>query len=383
MKNFLNRLFFVISMVYLVTGLSVHADPVVVPAPPQVNASSYLLVDFYSGKVLVSHNIDEKLPPASLTKIMTTYVAASELEAGHIRVDDTTVVSEKAWKMGGSKMFIEVNKKVTVDELLHGIVIQSGNDASVALAEYISGDESVFAQLMNQHAKKLGLTNSHFENASGLPGENHYTTAHDLSILAAALIRNYPEIYKIHSIRDYTYNGIKQNNRNRLLWLDESVDGIKTGHTEDAGFCLVTSAERDGMRLIAVVMGAESEQARVTANQALLTYGFRFYETRKVFGSEEVLVTGTVWKGKQDKVNIGINRDLYVTIARGQFDNLESRFDLRDPIIAPVQQGTELGNLTLSLAGTEVVNMPVFSSQDVAEAGFFKRMKDGIRLFLR
>ena len=373
----------ILFLVSLVTTFPVKAAPAVIPAPPLINASSYLLMDYNSGQVLVSHNIDEKLPPASLTKIMTTYVAASELEAGHIRLEDTTVVSEKAWKMGGSKMFIEVNKKVTVEELLHGIIIQSGNDASVALAEYISGDESVFAQLMNQHAKRLGLTNSYFENASGLPEEDHLTTARDLSVLAAALISNYPEIYKIHSEKVYTYNDIKQNNRNRLLWLDESVDGIKTGHTEAAGFCLVTSAFRNDMRLIAVVMGAESEKSRTTANQALLNYGFRFFETRKLYGKDDILTTGIVWKGQKDKINIGIENDLYITIARGEFDNLEKSFELREPILAPVNHGAELGNMSLFLAGKEVINIPVYSKQDVAEAGFFKKMKDEIRLFLR
>jgi len=363
-------------------SLSVQAGPMITPAPPELDAKSYLLVDYNSGRILASHNVDEKLSPASLTKIMTTYVAASELAEGHISMDDKVVVSEKAWKMPGSRMFIEVNTKVAVHDLLNGIIIQSGNDASVALAEYISGDESVFAQLMNQHAKRLGMVNTHFENASGLPHKDHYTTAHDLSILAAALIRHYPEVYKIHSHKEFTYNGIKQHNRNRLLWLDDSVDGIKTGHTDDAGYCLVTSAIRDGMRLISVVMGTASDKARTTANQALLNYGFRFYETQRLYSATDIVTTKDVWKGKQDKIALGVKDDLFVTVPRGEYDNLDTRFELPEHIIAPVEKGMELGKFRIMLDGKEITAGPLYARQAVPAGGILKRWKDEVRLLI-
>ncbi len=340
------------------------------------------MMDYDSGQILASENTDQRLPPASLTKIMTVYVAASELAEGHITFDDKVMVSEKAWRMTGSRMFIEVNKEVTVRELLDGIIIQSGNDASVALAEFISGDETVFAGLMNQHATRLGMKNTHFMNASGLPDPEHYTTAHDLAILAAALIRDYPDVYEIHSHKEFTFNGIKQQNRNRLLWLDNSVDGIKTGHTEEAGFCLVASALREGMRLITVVMGTESEKARTTATQSLLNYGFRFFETRKVHGKDDVLIQTKVWKGTAEQVNLGLAKDLYLTINRGQFDQIQPVFELPERIMAPVTTGAELGKVKFMLADKEVAVQTLYAKQDIPEAGFFKRLKDDVKLML-
>ena len=354
----------------------------IIPAPPQLNARSYLVMDFNSGRILAEKNIDEKLPPASLTKIMTSYIAASELAAGHITLDDKVVVSEKAWKMPGSRMFIEVNKKVSVHDLLNGIIIQSGNDASVALAEYISGDETVFAQLMNQNAKRLGMTNTHFTDSTGLPNPQHYTTAHDLAKLARAFIRDYPDVYVINSHKEFTYNNIKQRNRNRLLWLDSTVDGVKTGHTEEAGYCLVASALRDGMRLISVVMGAESDNARTSANQALLNYGFRFYETRKLYTANEILTSPKIWKGTAEQISLGLDDDLFVTIPRGQFDNLESKYDLPDNIIAPVQTGDRIGQLKLVLNDKEIITTPLVAKDTVAMAGIFGRIRDEIRLLL-
>lgn len=371
------------ALVQLVFCFPVIAATAITPAPPAFNASSYILMDYNSGQILVSKDSDKKLPQASLTKIMTAYVAASELSAKHINLDDEVVVSEKAWKMTGSRMFIEVNKKVLVRDLLNGIVIQSGNDASVAMAEYISGDESVFAQLMNQHAKRLGLKNTHYVNSTGLPDEQHYTTAYDLALLAAALIRDFPEEYDIHSHKEFTYNNIKQTNRNRLLWLDKSVDGVKTGHTDEAGYCLVVSAVRDGMRLISVVMGAESDAARTSANQALLNYGFRFYETRKLYAAEDTVTSAKIWKGTSDQINLGLRNDLYVTIARGQFDNLEKKFELPETIIAPVTEGDETGKVKLVLSDKEVLVTPLYAMQSVPVAGFFKRMKDRIELMMQ
>lgn len=380
---FMNMYRFLILIIQFFVCLPVFAGAVITPAPPSIDASSYVLMDFNSGQILASKNSDQKLPPASLTKIMTAYVAASELGANHIHLDDLVVVSEKAWKMPGSRMFIEVNTKVSVGDLLKGIVIQSGNDASVALAEYISGDESVFAELMNQHAKRLGLKNTHFMNATGLPHEQHYTTAHDLAILAAALIRDYPDEYKLHAQKEFTYNNIKQTNRNRLLWLDKSVDGVKTGHTDEAGYCLVVSAVRDGMRLISVVMGADSDKARTSANQSLLNYGFRFYETKKLVAARDTVTSARIWKGTSDQINLGLKKDLYVTIARGQFDQLKQVYDLPERIIAPVMQGDETGKLKLVLSDKEILATPLYAKQTVSEAGLFKRLKDNIQLFLK
>lgn len=357
-----------------------HAITELIPAAPELNANAYLLLDYDSGRRLVEHNIDQKLSPASLTKVMTVYVAANELAAGRISMDDKVTVSEKAWKMTGSRMFIEVGKQVAVEDLLKGIIIQSGNDASVALAEYISGTEDVFAQLMNQHARRLGMMNTNYVNSTGLTDEHHYTTANDLAILALALIRDFPEIYALHSIKEFTFNGITQHNRNNLLWSDKSVDGIKTGHTEDAGFCLVTSAKRDDMRLISVVMGSSSSNAREQANQALLNYGYRFYETRRVFNAGDIITTARIWKGVSEKVELGLNNNIYITIPRGQFDNLNKLFDLPEKITAPVKRGEQLGNVKLTIAGEEVLSRPLVVLKNIDQTNVFGRLKDDIRL---
>ena len=254
---------------------------------------------------------------------MTIYVVASELANGKISLEDEVLVSEKAWRTEGSRMFIEVNKKVKLDDLLHGVIIQSGNDASVALAEYISGTEGVFADLMNKHAEQLGMNRSHFVNSTGLPDPDHYTTASDLAKLAQALIRDYPEVYDLHKIKEFTFNKIKQHNRNKLLWRDRSVDGIKTGHTEEAGYCLVASAYREGMRLISVVMGTDGMNARAKASQAILNYGFRFFETHKLYSAGDLITSVKVWKAEIDNLNLSINKDIYITVPRGQYEKLE------------------------------------------------------------
>ena len=371
------RLVFAVTL--LLFGNSPHALEAI-PAPPAIKADAYIMVDYDSGQVLVAQNVDKRIHPASLTKIMTSYVIASELATHHISLDDSVVISEKAWRMPGSRMFIEVNKQVPVRELINGVIIQSGNDSSVALAEHISGDESVFAQLMNQHAARLGLKDTHFVNATGLPDPEHYTTAHDLAILAAALIRDHPEMYAIHAHKEFTFNGIKQENRNRLLWLDSTVDGVKTGHTDEAGYCLVVSALRDGMRLITVVTGADSDSARTRANQALLNYGFRFYETRKLFAANATLTTAKIWKAESDVLDLGLKKDLYVTIGRGQFDNLNKVFELHDRIIAPVAEGSEQGRLKLMLSNKEILSTPLFARHAVPEGGLFRRLRDDIHL---
>lgn len=359
--------------------VNVHALDAI-PAPPALKADTYLLMDYDSDRVLATRNADKRIHPASLTKIMTSYVIAGELVDRHITLDDPVVISEKAWRMPGSRMFIEVNKQVPVRDLINGVIIQSGNDSSVALAEHISGDESVFAQLMNQHAARLGLKDTHFVNATGLPDPEHYTTAHDLALLAAALIRDHPEIYAVHAQKEFTFNGITQTNRNRLLWLDDSVDGVKTGHTQEAGYCLVASALRNGMRLVAVVTGMESDNARTSAIKALLDYGFRFYETRKLYNADETLVSARIWKAESDTVDLGLRKELYVTIARGKFESLHKVFTLPDKIIAPVAEGSEQGRLKLMLADQEILSTPLFALHAVPEGSLFRRLRDQVQL---
>jgi D-alanyl-D-alanine carboxypeptidase (penicillin-binding protein 5/6) len=368
-------------VLFLQISGNLQADAGIIPAPPELNASSWLLMDYDSGQVLAKNNIDNKLPPASLTKIMTVYVAASELAEGHLSLSDVVTVSEKAWRTPGSRMFIEVNDKVTVEELLKGIIIQSGNDASVALAEFIAGSEEVFASQMNAQAKRLGMLDTHYMNSTGLPHKNHYTTASDLAILARAMIRDYPDIYSWHSIREYTYNKIKQNNRNNLLWRDNSVDGIKTGHTEEAGYCLVSSAQRDDMRLIAVVMGTDGSEARIKASQSLLNYGFRFYETRKLYSSGETVTSVRIWKGDRETLALGLDEDLFITVPRGQYRNLDASVEKNGRIFAPVTRGQEQGMLQVSLAGKDLLKVPVVALEDVQEGPLLHRLKEEVRLF--
>jgi serine-type D-Ala-D-Ala carboxypeptidase (penicillin-binding protein 5/6) len=361
-------------------NLQVYAEAMIIPAPPKIKASSFLVMDFNSGDLLVEENTEQKLPPASLTKIMTIYVVASELANGKISLEDEVLVSEKAWRTQGSRMFIEVDKKVKLDDLLHGVIIQSGNDASVALAEYISGTEGVFADLMNKHAERLGMNSSHFVNSTGLPDPDHYTTASDLAKLAQALIRDYPEIYELHKIKEFTFNKIKQHNRNKLLWRDRSVDGVKTGHTEAAGFCLVASAVRDGMRLISVVMGTDGMNARAKASQALLNYGYRFYETHKLYSAGDLITSVKVWKADIDNLNLSINKDIYITVPRGQYDKLEPVVEIDKQVIAPVNQGEQKGVLNVMLSNETIVSVPLLAMAAVAEGGIINRLKDEVRL---
>jgi D-alanyl-D-alanine carboxypeptidase (penicillin-binding protein 5/6) len=358
-------------------------EPVIVPAPPAVAAKSWIVMDFDSGRVLAESASSERVEPASLTKIMLAYVAAGEIAAGRIALTDMVTVSEKAWKMEGSKMFIEVGKQVSVDDLMKGVVIQSGNDASVALAEHVSGSEEVFVSLMNEHARRLGLTGTHFTNAAGLPDPEHYTTARDLALLSIGLIRDYPQEYALHALRDFTFNNIVQQNRNELLGRDPSVDGIKTGHTESAGFCLVASALRDGMRVVSVVMGTDSPKTRTTATEALLGYAFRFYETRLLAAPDETLATERVWKGVAEQVNLGIARAVHVTVPRGAFDRLERKVDVKTPLLAPIAAGATLGLYRVTLNGEEIATPPLVARDAVAAGSLFRRMTDGVRLFLQ
>jgi serine-type D-Ala-D-Ala carboxypeptidase (penicillin-binding protein 5/6) len=373
------RLIFVFLFFYL-NSLPLFAETMIVPAPPKIKASSYLVMDFNSGKLLVEENIEQRLPPASLTKMMTVYVVSSELANGKISLEDEVLVSEKAWRTQGSRMFIEVGKKVKLDDLLHGVIIQSGNDASVALAEYISGTEDVFADLMNKHAERLGMHDTHFANSTGLPHEDHYTTAKDLAILARAMIADFPEEYELHKVKEFTFNKIKQHNRNKLLWRDRNVDGIKTGHTEEAGYCLVASAVKDGMRLISVVMGTDGVNARAKASQALLNYGYRFFETHKLYTAGELITGVKIWKADVDNLNLGVAKDIYVTVPRGQYDKLEPVVELDNKVLAPVSEGEQKGILNVMLAKENIVSVPLLALETVSEGSIINKLKDEVRL---
>ena len=359
----------------------VSASQVIIPAPPQSSATAHLLLDAHTGKVLAENNADTTLPPASLTKMMTIYIVASEIARGGISANDQVNVSVKAWKMGGSRMFIREGTQVSVSDLMRGVIVQSGNDASIALAEHVAGSEEAFVDIMNQQAALLGMTNTRFQNATGWPHQDHYTSARDLSLLARALINDYPEQYKIYSEKYFSYNGINQTNRNKLLFRDDTVDGIKTGHTDEAGYCLVASAQRDNMRLISVVMGTASESARAAESQKLLAYGFRYYKTHKLYGDNEVVSTARVWKGQLDTVSLAPSNAVYLTISRGAEDQLVAEVAIDSIIEAPVVKGQELGNVTVTLDGDQLLDMPLSALENVDQAGFFSRLLDSIKLF--
>lgn len=375
--NLLSLLTFMLLMLALLPAI---AAPV--PAPPSVAATGHLLVDFDSGYVLAENNAEQRLEPASLTKIMTAYVVMKEIEAGQVTLQDQVLVSKKAWRTPGSRMFIEVGKKVSLEDLLKGMIIQSGNDASVALAEHIAGSEETFANLMNDHARRLGMVNTHFVNSTGLPADEHYTTPRDIAQVARATIREFPELYKWYATKEFTFNNIKQHNRNKLLWRDDAVDGVKTGHTEAAGYCLVASAQKDGMRLISVVMGTKSEDARARESQSLLNYGFRFYETHRLYGAGEKLTSTRVWKGSQEQLRLGLTRDLYITIPRGQYQNLKAGMQIEPQIIAPVSPGQPLGKLNISLDGESVVEENLVALDPIDEGGLMQTVKDTVLLWL-
>lgn len=354
--------------------MSATASAVMIPSPPQVEASGYILMDAASGQILVEHNAHEPLPPASLTKIMTDYIVARELHNGNLSLDEQVTISVNAWRMGGSKMFVREGTRVSVEDLLRGLIIQSGNDATVALAEHIAGGEDAFAELMNQQADRLGLKTSYFVNATGWPDERQVTSAYDMAVLTRALIRDFPENYAMYREKSFTYNNITQQNRNLLLWRDATVDGVKTGHTEAAGYCLVASAERDGMRLISVVMGTSSEQARARESQKLLNYGFRFFESYQAYGAGETLTTTRVWMGEKSEVALGLDERLMMTIPRGSHEQLDAAMTVHNDVTAPISQGQQLGTLTISLQGEVLLEKPLVALTDIEEAGFFKRM---------
>jgi D-alanyl-D-alanine carboxypeptidase (penicillin-binding protein 5/6) len=349
-----------------------------IPDPPAVDAGGYLLVEHNSGTVLAESNADERLEPASLTKILTAYVVFRELAGGNLSLTDEVLVSEKAWRTGGSKMFIEVGKKVSLEDLLKGMIVQSGNDASVALAEHIAGSEETFAALMNTHAERLGMSNSHFMNATGLPHPEHYTTARDMALVTAATIREFPDYYAWYADKEFVFNGIKQSNRNRLLWRDDSVDGVKTGHTEAAGYCLVASAKRDSMRLTSVVMGTKGEEARAKASLALLNYGFRFFESHELYPGGEPVETLRVWMGDIEDLPVGPREDVYATIPRRKYDKLSARIEKNQDLTAPIPKGTPVGYIILDLEGSEIGRVPLVALQDVGEGGWMQKAKDTV-----
>ena len=374
-----NRLSCALFALVLACSTSTYAQ-MPAPAPPIIGAKSYLVIDATTGHEIAAMDPDTPLAPASLTKIMTTYVVFKALQQGHLSLDEMVTISEKAWRTPGSRMFVEVNRQVSVKDLLLGLIVQSGNDAGVALAEHIAGTEDVFAQMMTQHAQQLGMHSSNFMNATGLPAEGHETTARDLAILARAMIAEFPEYYAWHAMKEFTFNEIRQTNRNKLLWRDASVDGIKTGHTDDAGYCLVASAERNGMRIISVVLGTSSEKSRADGSQALLNYGFRFFETRLLFKAGEEVTTARVWKSLHETSRLGVLEDLYVTVRRGAYDKLESSVDIPAIVEAPVAAGQPLAELSISLDGGEILRTPLRALDDNPTGSLWQRTRDNISL---
>lgn len=370
-----------LSALTLLASLLHAAEKPVIPPPPQVAASSYLLIDADTSKVLVEHNAHEALPPASLTKIMTSYIAAVELEAGRIALTDEVPVSVKAWRAPGSRMFVREGTRVPLEDLLQGIIVQSGNDASIAVAEHIAGSEDAFAAMMNEQAALLGMTSSHFGNATGLPMEGHLTSAWDLAQLTVALIKRFPDHYHIYAERSFAYNDIEQPNRNRLLWRDRTVDGVKTGHTEAAGYCLVASALRGNMRLISVVMGTDSDEARMRESQKLLSYGFRYFETQTLYQADVPLKTAPLWYGEVDEIELGLAEPVAVTIPRGHYDDLKAELSVPRVIEAPVEQGAPVGELILTLYDERVYDAPLVALQEAGQAGVFSRFGDWLYLF--
>jgi len=347
---------------------------------PSIATNNYILIDFQSGQTLISKNASQRVEPASLTKLMTAYITFSALRQKRITLKQNVPVSEKAWRAKGSRMFIEPGKPVTVEELVSGLIVQSGNDASIALAEIIAGSEGSFVQMMNKEAKRLGMKNTHFTNPTGLPNSEHYTTAYDLSLLVADMISRFPEHYPLYSLRKYTYNKISQTNRNRLLWLDPNVDGLKTGHTKSAGYCLVASAKRNNRRLISIVLGAKSDNARTMESQRLLNYGFLSYDTVRVFRKKQEVTTIQLWKGQRDILKTGFNHDLYFSLPKGQATKLKATMEYKQPMIAPIKIGQEVGIVKFIFDGKQIAEYPLVALESIDSSNFFSRTWDEILL---
>ena len=378
--------FFVIFSVSLLISLSVNSKQII-PAEPAINAKSWILVDASTGTVILENNADLRLPPASLAKMMTTYITSNEIKAGRMKPEDLVTISDNAWRKGGAKtggstMFLDPRSKVPVIDLMRGVIIQSGNDASIALAEHISGGEIAFADLMNQQAELLQMTNSEFKNSSGLPEEGMYSSARDLSKIANAIIKDHPTSYKIYSEKYFKHNNINQPNRNRLLWRDKSVDGLKTGRTDEAGFCLVASAEREDMRLISVVLGTSNDETRSRESQRLLSYGFRYFNTQTLFKSKEIIKSDVkIWFGTEKFLNLTIDEDAILTFPRGAEDDLKAEFTIDEVIKAPVKVGDPLGLLKISLENELLLEIPLVSSQNITKGNFISRIIDWLVLF--
>ena len=353
------------------------------PTPPNIAARAYILMDAQSGRVLLEHNADERLEPASLTKIMTAYITFGELDDGRLQLDDMATISSQAAQSGGSRMFAEPGSTVAIENLVKGMLIQSGNDASIALAERIAGTESAFAERMNQTASRLGMSNTHYVNSMGLPNPNHYSSARDVANLSRALIRDFPNYYPWFSIKEFTYNKIKQPNRNRLLWQDATVDGIKTGHTEGAGYCLAASAVRNNMRVISVVMGTKSDKARASTNGELLNYGFKNFETRMIYKGQSKLTEAHVWKGTESLVPAGLREDFYVTFPRGQYDTLKATMEVGNKSVAPIKTGDPLGEVKVSYNNEIIAQDQLVALENVDKGGIFKRLFDELAMLIK
>ena len=372
-----------ICFLFLSALASANPQRVIIPAAPQLTATAYMLIDANSGQVIAEKNADQTLPPASITKLMTSYIVSSELGRGSIASEDKVNISVKAWKKGGSKMFIREGTRVPVIDLMRGMIIQSGNDATIALAEHIAGSEEAFVDVMNQQAALLGMNSTQFRNATGWPEDGHFSTARDIAHLTRALINDHKDIYQIYSEQYFSFNGINQPNRNKLLFRDKTVDGVKTGHTDEAGYCLVASSDKNGMRLISVVMGTRSDDARATESQKLLAYGFRYYHTHKLYNQDAVVSETRIWKGKAENLSLGVGHDVYLTIPRGAENSLVATASVDQTIEAPVRKGQELGNVVVTLDGEELLNSPLIALENIQQAGFFSRLIDSISLFFR
>ncbi len=351
-----------------------------IPAAPIIDADSYILMDPHSQYIIAQDGADKRVEPASLTKMMTVYVLDQALKSNRANLSDKVFISERAWRSTGSRMFLDLKSEVSLEELLKGIIIQSGNDASIALAEHIAGSEDAFADLMNHYAKELGMNNTHFVNSTGLPDPNHYTTAKDMSIIASRVVRDFPETYKLYSQKEFTYKNIKQTNRNRLLWQADWIDGIKTGHTDNAGFCLAASGKKDNMRLVAIVMGTKTDGVRTTETSKLLNYGFQFYESRNLYPANTSLKQTRVWKGKEKEVNLGLAEDFYITVGHGQYDKLKANIVVDKGIKAPIKEGDVLGTISVLLDDKVISERPLIALNTIPQAGFFGRFFDSIAL---
>lgn len=357
--------------------------PLITPSAPTINSKAYILVDANTGKIIAEKNSDEKLPPASLTKMMTLYVVSNALHNGQIHLNDNVRISHDAWKIGGSRMFVKEGQEVSIQDLLKGIIVDSGNDACSAIAEHLGGSEAGFAEIMNQQAQNLGMKNSHFTDSTGLPDEKHYTSAKDLAILGKALVNDFPEYYPWYGQKWFTYNGIRQPNRNRLLWRNGQVDGIKTGHTDEAGFCLVSSAKRDNMRLISVVLGSSSDSVRADDSERLLNYGFRFFETHALYKARQPIVELDVYKGDVNKLKAGVIKDQFITIPNGQYQRLSVKTKVKGDLVAPIAKDTQVGDIVVQFDDKIIQTYPLYSLEEVPDGGFFSRSKDAIRLMFR